>query len=58
MRARVVRAYTDRVTHELHRAGETVTLTAARARELEAAGRVEAIETKKKAADEAEEAEG
>ena len=44
MLARVVDAYTDKHTREIHRVGETVELSEERARELTASGHVRAAE--------------
>lgn len=42
MKAKVITAYIDRITNELHKPGEEVELTEARAKELSAGGFVEA----------------
>lgn len=41
MKAKVITAYIDRITNELHKPGEEVELTEARAKELSAGGFVE-----------------
>lgn len=41
MKAKVITAYIDRITNELHRPGEEVELTEMRAKELSAGGFVE-----------------
>jgi hypothetical protein len=44
MKAKVITAYIDRITNELHKPGEEVELTEARAKELSAGGFVEVAE--------------
>lgn len=41
MKASVIKAYQDRITHELHLVGDEVELTEARAKELAGGGFVE-----------------
>lgn len=47
MKALVTKAYTDRITGEIHLAGENVELGQARAEELSAGGFVEVVKSEK-----------